>query len=762
VSAHGGQAGSTWDLYQVRAPEAYDKCAGSIGSRLANRTDMGLCAGKQSTQGPTLEMLQTYYKQIIFLSGDQNYGVLGPFTNRSQNDCGMLEQWMESGDVNTPNRGFWAMGDGLAEALSNGGLPQIAFLTSYLGVSPRSGSYAQLSGNTQGLVTVSPAPGSPIPSSEVYRARNACPATMGNDVLEPNLAIPEVTPLFQYEDYGGWGPYISSIWKPWAWERPWFSVVDGTNPANLMSFHDGDYYGRASCLNAIWMYALQLLNACAAIPAAPQCDAPPEWKVGPAIQLDALGCWPAGDTLVRMRPGDVIAIRASAHDDDYLIQKCIDPDTKIHTFKVGTYRDCVAYDWSLVGGGPGRLIQPAAGDKNTVLYQIPFGGWRSDRGAWLDQEATVCLTVKNSGKGAKAPDADRVGAKVIIHMRSGAPKEWVGVLIAIETGGSAADEPFVPVTDGDCVREAEVPEWEPTTGIAAADIACIMRDLGANRELPDYLALLSVDASDVDAVNLKCKPTVKKCAIGRTTTDTGDALLYQWSIVNGKGSFPLYSDGPVVAFRRSRSGSATVKCRIFNYSGQVSDAAVEKTVVVPSAPKPRALVALGNIENPAEWRVSEKMGTAYDAAGIAKTRYEQAGYDVDYRAAARLQDVLTVLADRSYQALWMCGHGGPGWIAMNPPPTYATDVTPDNIMAVAMGRWRSERHPMLREIAALGCASYSPEWRECGYGTVVLDCTYEPMNTELIGKVNRLNWKSMSFFELEAHEPIQAYDLSEP
>src|SRR5712664_132415 len=62
VSNQNGQAGSIWDMYGVKASESFATNAGGLGSRLANRTDMGFAAGKYSVAGPTAEMLRTFYR----------------------------------------------------------------------------------------------------------------------------------------------------------------------------------------------------------------------------------------------------------------------------------------------------------------------------------------------------------------------------------------------------------------------------------------------------------------------------------------------------------------------------------------------------------------------------------------------------------------------------------------------------------------------------------------------------------------------------
>ena len=66
-------------------------------------------------------MLNTYYNIILTFTGDLNSAIYGPFNNKSQNDILVMQNFLLSGTGTTPataDRGFWAGGDGLAEALA--------------------------------------------------------------------------------------------------------------------------------------------------------------------------------------------------------------------------------------------------------------------------------------------------------------------------------------------------------------------------------------------------------------------------------------------------------------------------------------------------------------------------------------------------------------------------------------------------------------------------------------------------------------------
>ena len=68
VARHGGQPGTSWDLYQAKASESLNSNSGSIGSRLAFRDASNTqITGKSSRQGPTPDMLKAYYRLMLFM-----------------------------------------------------------------------------------------------------------------------------------------------------------------------------------------------------------------------------------------------------------------------------------------------------------------------------------------------------------------------------------------------------------------------------------------------------------------------------------------------------------------------------------------------------------------------------------------------------------------------------------------------------------------------------------------------------------------------
>jgi len=222
-------AGTTWDMYGVKASESLTTSAGALGNRLSNRSSMGLATGKEAKTGPTPEMLRKFYRMVAVLSGDLNSGILGPFANRSQNDIALLNDYLTGNDVgSTPQpRGLLCSGDGFAQAETwSGGVDpsHITFLTTKLGVTLRNLSYQSVSGNINNcadLVTTSVI----TTNGDVYGVGNSCAYT--NDLLQRNPSVPEAVEATYYEAVGVNAPYVASVYKPANGTRNWVSSIEG-------------------------------------------------------------------------------------------------------------------------------------------------------------------------------------------------------------------------------------------------------------------------------------------------------------------------------------------------------------------------------------------------------------------------------------------------------------------------------------------------------------------------------------------------------
>ena len=165
IAKHIGQPGTTFDLYGIKASEAFGINAGSLGARLAFRDPSNTqINGKSARNAPTPDMLKAYYKMIFQFTGDLNSKILGPYTTKTSDDVTILTNWLVSGDPTTPNRAYWAQGDGFVESnfREGTGSKQDLFNVNYLGVTLRNPSYVLESGNTEFTPDLTAPVGSPI------------------------------------------------------------------------------------------------------------------------------------------------------------------------------------------------------------------------------------------------------------------------------------------------------------------------------------------------------------------------------------------------------------------------------------------------------------------------------------------------------------------------------------------------------------------------------------------------------------------------
>ena len=237
VYTHGGSPGTTWDFYQCKASESSTTGCAGIGSRLANRAGGGLldgippfdvtpypAGGKYSRQGPTPEMLRTFYKVVFLFSGDLNTSILGPLTDRGSNDVGILTDFLTFGTNMTHQRGLWVSGDGFVQAETGAGGIHTTFLSTNLAVSLRDPSYYALSGSA--VLFPDLIPTSAITSTgNIYSAQNSC--TWTNDVLTVNVAVPSATAASYYQALGSNYPYVSGVLAPASAAHPYVTLVDG-------------------------------------------------------------------------------------------------------------------------------------------------------------------------------------------------------------------------------------------------------------------------------------------------------------------------------------------------------------------------------------------------------------------------------------------------------------------------------------------------------------------------------------------------------
>ena len=229
------QPGTTWDMYGVKASESLTTSSGSLGNRLANRAGMGFAANKYAVNGPTPEMLRAYYRVVALLSGDLTSGILGPFTNRSQNDIALLNDYLTTPGGTSQPRGLLVGGDGFAQAENAaGGIDpsHTTFLLTKLGISLRNASYQSVSGNTNDCADILTTAGITA-NGDVYGVGNTC--TYSNDLLQRNPSVPEAVEATFYENVGVNGPYVASVRKPANATRNWVAMSEGWDIRHLLS-----------------------------------------------------------------------------------------------------------------------------------------------------------------------------------------------------------------------------------------------------------------------------------------------------------------------------------------------------------------------------------------------------------------------------------------------------------------------------------------------------------------------------------------------
>jgi hypothetical protein len=257
VRQNGGSPGTTWDMYQIKGSESIDTASGTIGSRYANRAGDPLATNKSARNAPTDEMLDAYYTLMLILSGDLSSNMFGPFTNKSDDDIGTVEGWLQRGDTENQNRGIWAMGDGFVESLTlqANGPPQLDLIQNYFRADLVSEDYQHFAGNNDGTADIRVFPewqGKDV--AQIYGLRNACLWT--TDVLTTSSPL-LTSETAQYEQKGApVNGFYAGIFKDWDPASPWKALVDGWDIEHLTTRNDVTTVGRSlyfyKIFNNVW------------------------------------------------------------------------------------------------------------------------------------------------------------------------------------------------------------------------------------------------------------------------------------------------------------------------------------------------------------------------------------------------------------------------------------------------------------------------------------------------------------------------------
>ena len=243
-------AGTSWDKYDVKGAESTSAGHNSLGARLSNRAHAvgDLLIGKDEANAPTPDMLKGYYKVILLLSGDLNTNVLGPFTDRSANDVGILKDFLLS-STKSARKALFAGGNGFVENASLSGAAQADLINNYLGVALNASSgnvgYRVFSGNPASVADVIPQNSDLGSPDHIYGVHNTCLVTL--DVLRAVVGTqtPNAVDAAEYQNYGASGPYISTVENKGDDAHPWFTLVDGWDISQLTSRFNINTTGRA-------------------------------------------------------------------------------------------------------------------------------------------------------------------------------------------------------------------------------------------------------------------------------------------------------------------------------------------------------------------------------------------------------------------------------------------------------------------------------------------------------------------------------------
>lgn len=195
VSAHLGQEGSLYDVYNVRAGES-NVPAGRLGSR-DGAPCIGLATGKCSTAGPTKTWLRELYQHLFVSCTDQKAQVWGPLPDQTDGDIPMFQDFINNPNGTPSPRTFIIGGLDIVAGNQTAADGHPAFFPTYFDAGLVDDSYRDLSASTDDfpdLIPQAPVGG----GGAIYGVFSSC-FTL-NDVLSRLATIAGSTEALLYED----------------------------------------------------------------------------------------------------------------------------------------------------------------------------------------------------------------------------------------------------------------------------------------------------------------------------------------------------------------------------------------------------------------------------------------------------------------------------------------------------------------------------------------------------------------------------------
>lgn len=445
-----------------------------------------------------------------------------------------------------------------------------------------------------------------------------------------------------------------------------------------------------------------------------------EYLVGEGLKVDEnLSYFPDDNTLAGyMQRGDVIGLSAKVSDKDYIHQLCICGDDTTSSL-LGLYSDEVYYSWTLEG--PGKLHAPDI-KSGQVFYEIPLC-------ITTDITVTVNLMVTNLN-GNFALDAPITGSFTInidacptrIYP-AGMTPDWssscLRVAITKNDLSDGGDGNHLTKEGADCAPEAIV--FDKGTPIT---VTGSITKTEAEFCKPDYAALLSVQASDYDNFTLKCEGEGACASNDSVVALLTDPLKYEWSLVSGKGEFPLGNTGSTVVFHKSKSEGATLECTISNIDSKATDDVKKLTITLQSAKRPKAFVGLGDDEalvtaGSVIWGWAMPDNAYYgrnsgfkSAAESMKTKLENVGYEVEFWEHMTKNDLKLAVQNPLHQAVVIVAHGAGGKLNMagRDERIGTAQFSSSDLVAANKQAYNCNESPRVRDLQLIGCEALRGGW----------------------------------------------------